>query len=1021
MMGCRFRRLLWVGFACWLALADVASAQEDANLGRRPPSLAATTVQANSSGPTVRGARRKVLVLAQQTRPQTPSPFEEVPEAPASQQQQQQKQPASPFEEVPETPPGQQPPSPFEEVTEEQAPSRVGDFIEEIEFRGARRIPRDSLMARVFSKPGDTYDDGALRRDFMVLWNTGYFDDLRLEVEDGERGKIIRFIVVERRVVRTIEYEGNKSATISDILDRFKERRVGLSVESRYDPTAVQRAVVVLKELLGERGRQYAEVTPEVRQIPPSSVAVKFNIQEGPKVKVGDIRFEGNEVMTDRQVRNSMKFLKPMGIPKSYLFESLFSRTFDAQKLEADKEIVRNGYQEKGYFRATVSHHDLNIRDATGRALFPLPFIFKKGGKRADITMFLEEGKQYQRGRLSFTDVKLFRTPDAILGPVFQMNEGDIFNVKKLRDGLENLKKLYGEFGYIDFVAEPSFEFRDAETPAKIDLNLSVEEGKQFFVRRINFSGNETTRDKVIRRELLLDEGDMFNTRLWDLSVLRLNQLGYFEPLKEEEATDIRRDTRNGLVDLTLKVKERGKNTVNLNGGVSGFAGSFIGFGYSTNNFLGLGETLTFETQLGTRERVLMFGFTEPYLFDKPIQAGFTVFTRRFSFNQGREASIFSGQNLIPLFEALGQDNFLDYRQTSAGFTTYASTLLRRSFARVGVTYSFQQDKIETFSSSANNLFSYLSFEGVSGPNSLEGITTSEITPNYFYNTVDHPITPSSGKSLYVSMGVAGFGGNTRFIQPTVEAKYFRPHTSRRNVIGMRVLFSFLSGFGGKVPPPFRRSYMGGENDIRGFDIWTVSPMVWIPDTASAPILNSDGTQREQVLIVDGVEESVPLQQEIPIYRLSFPGGDTRMVYNFEYRIPLFGPVTVAPFFDIGFNKIIKKDQVRLNEGRVGELNAKFPQAGFDQQIQIVSGTGNVRASTGVELQVMMPVVNAPFRFYWAYNPLRVEQFLLPPIVADRSMFPNGTSFVNGVTRYGTPLPFFEDKSTFRFTISRTF
>ena len=408
--------------------------------------------------------------------------------------------------------------------------------------------------------------------------------------------------------------------------------------------------------------------------------------------------------------------------------------------------------------------------------------MFKKSGKRADIKMYLEEGKQYQRGKLSFTDVKLFRTPDAILGPVFQMNEGDVFNVKKLRDGLENLKKLYGEFGYIDFVAEPSFEFRDTEEPAKIDLNLTVDEGKQFFVRRINFSGNETTRDKVIRRELLLDEGDMFNTRLWDLSVLRLNQLGYFEPLKEERRHrhPPRHAQRPGRPDL--KVKERGKNTVNLNGGVSGFAGSFIGFGYSTNNFLGLGETLTFETQLGSRERVLLFGFTEPYLFDKPIQAGFTVFTRRFSFNQGREASIFSGQNLIPLYEALGADNFLDYRQTSAGFTTYASTLLRRSFARVGVTYSYQTDKILPFSGSAENLFNYLNFEGVTGPNSLEGITTSEITPNYFYNTVDHPITPSRGKSLYVSMGVAGFGGNTRFIQPTVEAKYFKPHTGHSNI-----------------------------------------------------------------------------------------------------------------------------------------------------------------------------------------------------------------------------------------------
>jgi outer membrane protein insertion porin family len=268
---------------------------------------------------------------------------------------------------------------------------------------------------------------------------------------------------------------------------------------------------------------------------------------------------------------------------------------------------------------------------------------------------------------------------------------------------------------------------------------------------------------------------------------------------------------------------------------------------------------------------------------------------------------------------------------------------------------------------------------------------------------------------------VAGFGGNTRFIQPTVEAKYFKPHTGRNNVISMRFLFSLLSGYGGKVPPPFRRSFMGGENDIRGFQIWGVSPMVWIPDTANVPVINGDGTQRQQVVIVDGVEESVPLTQEIPVYRLSFPGGDTRLVYNFEYRIPLFGPVTLAPFFDIGFNKILHKDQVRLNEGRVDQLNSQFPQAGFDAKIQIVPGTEQVRASTGLELQVMMPVVNAPFRFYWAYNPLRVAEVLQPPIVADRSQFPNGASFIESVRPVGRPLPFIENKSTFRFTISRTF
>jgi outer membrane protein insertion porin family len=513
----------------------------------------------------------------------------------------------------------------------------------------------------------------------------------------------------------------------------------------------------------------------------------------------------------------------------------------------------------------------------------------------------------------------------------------------------------------------------------------------------------------------------MFNTRMWDLSVLRLNQLGYFEPLKGEEATTITRDTRNGQVDLTLNVTERGKNTVNLNGGVSGFAGSFVGFGYSTNNFLGLGETLTFESQLGTRERLLLFGFSEPYLFDTPVQAGFTVFTRRFSFDAGREASLFSGTNLTPFYESLDPENILDYRQNSAGFTAYASYPLRRSFSRVGVTYSFQKDHIVPFSRTSDTLFRHFNYGGVSGPNSFDGITTSEITPNFFYNSVDHPITPTRGKSLYLSMGIAGFGGSTRFIQPTVEAKWFKPRTRRTNVLGMRFLFSFLSGYGGRVPPPFRRAHMGGENDIRGFDNWSVTPLVWVPDSTQVKVLNSDGTPRQQVLTVDGVEETVDIFQEIPVYGWAWPGGDTRLVYNAEYRIPLFGPVSLAPFFDIGFNKITRKGQVRINAERLAELNARFPQAGFTDEVLIAPGTERVRASTGVELQVMLPIVQAPFRFYWAYNPMRLEQNLQPPIAANRGNFANGPTFAAGLARHGRPLSAFESRSTFRFTISRTF
>ena len=544
---------------------------------------------------------------------------------PSDQAKPQEPKKANPFETVPEsapppqttTPqqPGEQPKPQLEAPkpnAPEVQPGTPGNVIEAIEFRGARRVPQDTLRAQIITRKGDIYNEDALHRDFMVLWNTGRFDDIRLETEQGKSGIILRFVVTERRVVRTIKYENMKSVTQSEVLDRFKERKVGLTVESQYDPNKVQRAAVVLKEYLAERGRQFATVDPEIRQIPPSSLEVTFNVNEGPKVKVGKIEIQGNTVFSDLIVIRAMKNLHPIGIPHSIFLEDIFAKTYDSSKLEEDKERIRQFYQDKGYFTARVLDHTVTLRDTGGQGMHIPVFKPNKPGKRADITIPIEEGKLMHLNKMTFVGVKLFRTTDFLQKQVFQMSDGDVFSTAKLRKGIEQIKKLYGEFGYMNFVPEPSFD--PIPNSDKIDLTLTADEGKQFFVRRIDFTGNTTTRDKVIRREILLDEGDIYNSRLWELSVLRLNQLGYFEVLKAEEAATIQTNTQSNTVDITLKVKERGKNSIGLNGGVSGIAGSFVGFNYSTNNFLGLGETLSIESQLGTRMRDVSFGFNSKAL-----------------------------------------------------------------------------------------------------------------------------------------------------------------------------------------------------------------------------------------------------------------------------------------------------------------------------------------------------------------------------------------------------------------------
>jgi outer membrane protein insertion porin family len=905
----------------------------------------------------------------------------------------------------------------------EAAKPLAGEAIEAIEFRGARRVPQDTLKALINTKAGDIFSDDAIRRDFMALWNTGRFDDIRLETEPGRIGLIVRFVVTERRVIRSINYEGIHSVTVSEILDRFKERKVGLSVESQYDPNKIQRAATVLKEYLAERGRQYATVEPQIEQLPPSSLKVTFAVKEGPKVKVGEIKISGNQAFKRRWVIAAMKNLKPYGIPHSILFEDIFAKTFDQDKLEEDKERIVQAYRDHGYFTAKTLDETVKIIPKGGRG-WRLPLIkTNSAGIYADLTIPVEEGRLYHLHNMTFVGVKLFRTPEVLMKPLFGMTTGDVFSTEKLRKGIENMRKFYGKFGYIDFVPEPSFDV--VPNSDQVDLTLTADEGKQFFIRRIDFSGNSTTRDKVIRREILLDEGDIFNSELWDYSILRLNQLGYFEMLKKEDSLDnIRRNPQSNTVDITLKVKERGKNSIGLNGGVSGIAGSFMGFNYSTNNFLGLGETLSIDTQLGTRMRSARLGFTEPYFLDRPIQLGFMVYLSRFDFNQGREASILAGSNLIPLYNQLGSQNLLNYIQNSHGFSVSASTHLRRSFAQIGITYGFDISSVKTLTTAAGDYFQYINFSGVAGPNSLTGVRTSHVTPSYSYNTVNHPITPTGGRSLFVSFDFAGsiLGGNVNTLRPTVDAKYFHPAPwHRSHILALHLMGTSITGYGGRYVPPFSRTFMGGEQDIRGFEIWGITPIAFIPSSGSVNVLNDDGSARTQKVVSNGSIVNSNVTMTVPTYQLITPGGDTQLLGNFEYRIPIFGPVILAPFFDAGVDKILRANQLTIEPSRIGDLNTQFPQAGYNGKVYIAPGTQKMRASTGLELQVMLPVVNAPFRLYFAYNPSVVREYLQPPIVADRSSFPNNATFLNSIATYGQAYPFYEKRTMFRFTIGRTF
>lgn len=910
-------------------------------------------------------------------------------------------------------------------------------IIEDIRIHGNRRIPADTIRSRMFTRPGDVYDPAGMERDFNSLWNAGYFDDLRIEREESPKGWILHVYVKEKPTIREIKYIGLNAVSQSDVLDKFKERKVGLSQESQFDPTRVKKAEVVLKELLAAHGRQFATITTEVRQIPPAAVGITFNVKEGPKVKVGTIKFEGNKKVPTRYLRAAMHNSKPIGIPHSIFLENLFARTFDATKLGEDAERVRFAYQDKGYFKAIVEDPKTKIRDINGIAWY-MP-IKAQHGKAVDITMPVEEGERYRLKEITFSGAKAINNM-AALRRLFRIKDGDWFNRSQVSKGLEELRKAYGSLGYINETNVPNTEID--EEHKTVTLKIDVDEGKQFFVRRIEFSGNTTTRDKVIRREIALEEGQIYNSRLWEVSLLRLNQLNYFETLKPEQDSEVHQDVAENSVDINLKVKEKGKNSIGLNGGVSGLSGSFVGLNYETNNFLGLGETLTVSASLGTYQRDVMFGFTEPYLFDKPIQLGFTVFTRNFKYDQARQASIASGvrQNLPPAF----LNSLQNYSQSSTGFTMSASYPLHRSFKRVGITYSWDTSSITTFTDASAQYFEFLAFRSVGGPNALQGIQTSKLVPSFSSSTIDNPMRPHKGRSYFVGMDIAGIGGNVADIRPITEFKQFipmkgiHPNKDGLQTLGIRFQGSFITGYGGKTAPPFERFFQGGDTDLRGFDIRSASPTAFISDKATVTLTNPDGTS----VLKDPNNVRAGFQSiTVPISRLVYPGGDTSLVSNVEYRIPIVGPVTFAFFTDTGLNMAIRQSQLRLSNQQVSQLNSTpFGCPSLDPTFQFCEGTQflkfspdlkplggtnyAVRMSTGAELQVILPVVNAPFRVFYAYNPLRVVAPALPQQFT-RDMFPaNGAgefTFLNTIANFNPSFRLREPRKTFRFTVATTF
>ncbi|HYY56923.1 MAG TPA: POTRA domain-containing protein, partial [Pyrinomonadaceae bacterium] len=477
-------------------------------------------------------------------------------------------------------------------------------LVESVDIEGNRRLRDEDILYYVQTRPGDAFNPSQVERDFQAILALGFFEKSASSVStvEGERGGIrVIFTVRELPIIRDIQFEGLKSVPESDVLKAFREQRIGISKEAIYDPVKARNAVRVLKELLAEKGHPNATIETREDEVSLTSTAITFVINEGDRVRVVEIQFEGNQAFSDGSLRSQMKYVREAGLISRFKGTDILDR----RKLDEDLRRVSFYMRSKGYLQARTGEP---IIEGLGRRttgfFIPLPFL-SSTDEALRVTIPVLEGKVYRIGELKVEGNSIFS--EQVIRSVIGLKQGDIANGERIGKSLfEDLKKLYGSQGFIQYTAEPEPTFKDNPSNPNegiVDFTISIDEGKQFSLRRLEFLGNTFTRDNVLRREVIINEGDIYSQAAFEYSVLRLNQLGYFEPIDKEKDVDFRTNEEEGLVDVNLKVQERGRQQISFNGGLSGIGGSFFGLEYSTNNLLGRGETLSINLAAGNRQR----------------------------------------------------------------------------------------------------------------------------------------------------------------------------------------------------------------------------------------------------------------------------------------------------------------------------------------------------------------------------------------------------------------------------------
>lgn len=706
----------------------------------------------------------------------------------------------------------------------------AGQNVERFEVTGNASVASDTIRIYLGVSPGDPYDPIAIQRNFLNLWQTGLFDDIRIEAERGDTGVVVRAIVKERPRIGSVEFRGNKELNQQKINEALERDKIDLHVGNTIEQTLVRRAAAAIKRAYTEGGFEGVQVDSLTENLQvPGEQKIVFVINEGIKAKVASIDFTGNQRFSDRRLRGQMKAVKKHNIYTWIRKKDLYIPS----KLDEDLEKVRNFYQDHGY--QNVSFGDPQIKTVGKRK------------PRVKVTIPVKEGEIHTFGEVTVSGNKVF-TNEQIIGN-WPLKKGETLRRKPIQARIDAFDEAYRGRGYIYAYVDPEYIEKGNNV---VDVNIKVFEGEQFRLGRLEFEGNDTTKDKVLRREIFIEEGQIMDMETFKQSIYKLGQLGYF---KITDNPDFKVNPETKTVDIMVKGLEEGKNDVQFGGGYSEAGGFFVQAQFATRNFLGEGENFSLGYQRGQQTNYFSIAYSDPWFMDTPNSLGVSLYNR---------------ETILP--RAFG------YEQRGRGGTLAYGYRLRR-FDSLGLVYGYEK---------ARSLYSTVETPDPNGNIPIPLIndlrfTTSTIIPSYRFDSSDSPFDPMRGSRISLNFAYAGgaLGGTIDMFKPTVHVTHFF-RLSRKTAFSFNVEGGYIYPFGKNTDcaysydelnknikqlciPPTERFLVGGESSVRGFEYGTLGPY-----------------------------------ENYPNYGLRPAGGYKYHVYNFEYLYRVNDPLRLVLWADAG-------------------------------------------------------------------------------------------------------------------------